>query len=267
VENKSVGFVENYGIVNSNFLLIKVVLVLLALSFFILAIVNRRKVSAGNLVLAIFFGLMGWFAIRNFTLLGFFALPILAVNVKGVFSDEEGGNKEKRRMKEEGLTLFLIIVLIFSGFGSWRFLEQHWRDKGFGLLPGANAAADFLKKNDIKGPIFSDYDIGGYLIFNLPNQKVFVDNRPAEYPGDFFTKVYKPMQENPDIFKKVDEEYDFNTIVFYRNDITPWAQAFLKSIKDNQSWSPVFADDYAIIYLKNKERNQSIIEKSRGAGY
>ena len=261
VENKSVGFVENYGIVNSNFLLIKVVIVLFILSFVVLLLVDRKKISFANLTLAVFFGLMGWFAIRNFTLLGFFALPVLAANVKNIFSHEKEGDEEKRKIKEEGLALSLIVVFIFSVFGSWQFLEQHWRYKGFGLLPRVNAATDFLKNNDIKGPIFNDYDIGGYLIFNLPDQKVFVDNRPAEYPGSFFKEVYKPMQEKMDIFKKVDEEYNFNAIVFYRNDITPWAQNFLKSMENSQGWSPVFTDDYAIIYLKRNAENKGIIDK------
>ena len=79
------------------------------------------------------------------------------------------------------------------------------------------------------------------MIWELfPREKVFVDNRPAEYPGEFFTNIYKPMQENADVFEKVDQEYNFNAVFFYRHDITPWGMNFLKIIKENSDWAKVY---------------------------
>ena len=75
-------------------------------------------------------------------------------------------------------------------------------DAQLGLLPKINAAADFYKTNKIQGPIFNNYDIGGYLIFHLYPEKIFVDNRPEAYPTSFFQDVYIPMQENNDIWKE-----------------------------------------------------------------
>ena len=66
-------------------------------------------------------------------------------------------------------------------------------------LPEINASADFFKTENIKGSIFNNYDIGGYLIFNLfPNQKLFVDNRP-EYILLIFLKklIFQPKKMNP----------------------------------------------------------------------
>ncbi|MFA6285257.1 MAG: hypothetical protein WC643_01860, partial [Parcubacteria group bacterium] len=124
-------------------------------------------------------------------------------------------------------------------------------------------AAGFLKSEGIAGPIFNNYDIGGYLIWSLPkNEKVFVDNRPAEYPGSFFTDIYKPMQENPEIFKKIDQQYNFNTIVFSRSDITPWGMNFLKLIRENPDWTKVFEDDYAVVFLRKNEGNGTIINSA-----
>jgi len=58
----------------------------------------------------------------------------------------------------------------------------------------------FFKENNLQGPIFNNYDIGGYLIFNLfPQEKVFVDNRPETYSSEFFQEDYIPMQEDYDI--------------------------------------------------------------------
>ena len=71
------------------------------------------------------------------------------------------------------------------------------------------------------------------------------------------------MQETLQIFQDIDAKYNFNALVFYRNDITPWAQNFLKQIQGNENWVSVYKDDYAIIYLKNNDTNRDIIDKHK----
>jgi hypothetical protein len=127
-------------------------------------------------------------------------------------------------------------------------------------LPGVNASAEFFKEQNIKGPIFNDYDIGGYLIFNLYPEKVFVDNRPEAYTVDFFEN-YKLMQTDSLKWKEMDEKYQFNSIFFSHRDYTPWAQAFLISRIQDSTWAPVFVDGYNIIFLKRNEQNKEIITK------
>lgn len=259
VENKSVWFVENYGIVNSNFMLIKAVLILMLLSFFLIFIINKKKISVPYLIFAVFFGTIGWLAIRNFTLLGFFALPILALNFENIFTP---GQKDNPPAKENGLAVMYIIILIVAIFANYQFVSPHSGNRGVGLLPENEGVAEFIQKENIKGPIFNNYDIGGYLIWNLPaGEKVFVDNRPEAYPDSFFSEVYKPMQENPDIFKKIDQQYNFNMVVFSAGDITPWGMNFLKVIKEDPDWTKVFEDNYAVVYLKKNETNKDLISK------
>jgi hypothetical protein len=259
-EEKSVWFVENYGIVNSNFFLAKIAAGLIAVTILLALLVNWRKSSLPNILLGIFFAAIGLVQIRNLTLLGFFALPVLASQSEKIFSIK--AEKEKGLAKENALTLFYIALVIFAVVNSWQFLSLHWGERGIGLASGNQKAAEFFKKNNIKGQIFNNYDIGGYLIWNLfPQEKVFVDNRPEVYPNSFFSEVYKPMQEDPAIFKKIDQEYNFNSIFFNKNDITPWGMNFLKDIKENQNWAKVFEDDYAVIYLKKNEVNEKLIER------
>jgi hypothetical protein len=257
VENKSVYFVENYGIINPNFFLIKMVLAFLILSFILVWIADRKKISFAYLVATLFFGVLGWMAIRNFSILGFFALPVLAQNMDGVFSFKE---KDRSVAKENGLAAIYILISIFVAFSSYQFLSYHSQNRGMGILANNEKSAQFFSRESIQGPIFNNYDVGGYLIFNLPNrEKVFVDNRPEAYPDVFFSEIYKPMQEDPAVFKKIDQEYNFNAVFFSRNDITPWGMNFLKIIKENPDWAKVFEDDYAVIYLKRNEINKKLI--------
>jgi hypothetical protein len=250
VENKSVSFVEGYGISNPNFLLVRAVLALAAASFVLLFVVGRRKNVALFLSLAVFFGVFGWMAIRNFTLLGFFALVILAWCIGGIFSLRE---KKRSLIQENGIAVVYILVFLVAAVGNFQFAGRHFKNFGVGLLPENQKAAEFLKNEKIKGPIFNNYDIGSYLIYNLyPEQKVFVDNRPEAYPDAFFSEVYKPMQEDPAVFEKADREYNFNAVVFARNDITPWGMNFLKTIGENPGWGKVFEDDFAVVYKNSR---------------
>jgi hypothetical protein len=122
--------------------------------------------------------------------------------------------------------------------------------------------ANFIKENQISGPIFNNYDIGSYLIFYLfPKEKVFVDNRPEAYSNDFFQNQYIPMQENEEVFEKIDKEKNFNSIIFYRLDYTPWAQNFLIKMTTNKNYSLVYVDEYSIVFLKNNEKNKNIIDR------
>ena len=63
------------------------------------------------------------------------------------------------------------------------------------------------------------------------------------------------------LFKKIDEEYVFNSIFFYYRDYTPWGQAFLTRMIYDSDWAPVFVDDKNLILLRRNEQNRSIIEK------
>lgn len=249
LENQSVFFLDNLGfITNPNLLLIKVVLLITALSFIFTWIKNRQNFSILYFILAVVFGTMGWLYLRNFTILGLFSLPIIAVNIKNYIS---GAGK---------FVLLSVLIFFFSLINTGHRLEYYINNFGVGLSRDNNNSANFFNKEAIRGPIFNNYDIGGYLIYNLPSEKVFVDNRPESYPASFFEQAYVPMQENNDVWKKMDDKHQFNAIFFSLRDQTPWGQKFLVTRIDDTAWAPVYVDQYAIIFLKKNEQNKSIIQ-------
>lgn len=131
---------------------------------------------------------------------------------------------------------------------------------GVGLSPGVNNAAEFIKENNLSGPIFNNYDIGGYLIYHLyPEEQVFVDNRPEAYPVDFFREEYIRPQEDNTAWRWLDNKYNFNLIVFFRHDMTDWAQKFMISRVADEHWVPIYVDGYSIIFVKNTQENADII--------
>lgn len=259
MENQSVWFLERLGITHDpNYLLYKIVAIFLIISFISLFLINRQRFSLSLFGISLIVCVMAGMAIRNFTLFGLIAFPVISYNI---------GYSLRRKISLNDLNLKLIAAAAAIGIFSLTFWQNSQKisassEMSLGLYPGVEKAADFFKTQGIQGPIFNNYDIGGYLIYHLyPQEKVFVDNRPEAYSASFFEDIYIPMQENNDTWKKVDLEYNFNVIFFYTNDVTPWGQNFLVTRIDDSDWAPVFADQYAIIFLKRNEKNRSTIEK------
>jgi len=258
VENQSVWFLKNWGMHNPNLTLFEIIFACLVLSFIILMVKNPRRFSFVYFSLASIFSAMAWLAIRNFAIFAFFALPITAYNVKKSFE-----NHTFTPLEIQFIASILTLTLIFIGIFVYypRLILQKTKF-GLGLMPGNNQSARFFKNQNLQGPIFNNYDIGGYLIYHLyPQEKVFVDNRPEAYSISHFQKIYIPCQQDNSLWKKLDKKYNFNAIFFSYHDLTNWGQKFLiERIKDN-NWAPVFADNYAIIFAKRNKINQSVIEK------
>ncbi len=259
VENQSIPFFIHLGISNPNFLWWAI-----ATGFFIFTSVfvfwkHRNKFPIALCGIATVFAILSFSAIRNLTLYSLVLVSLFLYCAHILYKKPD--NKEKMENHTICSIALSVILLIFIAvhFSDRLPWNSNW---GAGLPPRINASADFFKAERIKGPIFSNYDIGGYLIFNLyPEEKVFVDNRPEAYPASFFQNEYIPMQDNETVWNTELEKWNFNVIYFYRNDLTPWAQKFLVTRVSDPLWAPVFVDDYTLIFLRRNEKNIDIIKK------
>lgn len=240
VENQPVWFIEKL-IRNPNFLIFKIVFAMLVAGFIYAIWKNRRSFNLTDLILGILFSAMAWLQIRNFTIFGLFALPIVAGNI----------GARTKLLKFDLAVLLIIFVITISG-NLDRFFP-YWREFGVGLEKDNDAAANFFKARDLKGPIFNNYDIGSYLIYHLyPQEKVFVDNRPEAYSTAFFKNLYVPMQESEERWREADERFGFQAIIFSYHDATPWGQNFLVNRSRDPQWQAAFADGNVVIFLKKK---------------
>ncbi len=188
-------------------------------------------------------------AVRNITLFGYFLIPILAFNLKSI--ERETGSK----LRSHVALILLILVTVLC------LIKLNNQTIGLGLDKNDSVAANFLSSNNIHGPIFNDYDVGGYLIYYLyPHERVFVDNRPEAYPASFFNQTYIPMQEGAQ-WEIQSRRYNFNAIFFNRNDASIWGRAFLFNRSHDAHWATVFADENTIIMVRNNSTNKIIIDK------
>ena len=156
-----------------------------------------------------------------------------------------------------GLPLALVVITVFLATG---LFWPNWSQIGYGLSPENSRAISFLQ-TQVRGPIFNNYDIGGMLIYALyPRLSVYTDNRPEAYPAGFFPHDYVKPQEEKERWLALLAQYDFQSIVFYRHDATPWGQPFLIERIAEADWQPVYVDDSIIVLARNSTINQTTIQ-------
>jgi len=259
VENQSISFLTNLHINNPNFLWWKIASIIFITSSLFVFWKYRPKFPIALFCIASVFAVLSFLGIRHLTAYGLILIPTFLCYGYILYKKPENEKALLTHTISSIVVSVLIFISIFIQFNTRLPWNTYW---GIGLQPNVNVGARFVKTLNISGLIFSNYDIGGYIIFHMyPQEKVFVDNRPEAYPVGFFQQEYIPMQESELVWNTELVKWNFNTIWFYRNDLTPWAQKFLITRIEDPLWAPVFVDDYSIIFLRRVEKNAKVIEQ------
>ncbi|NTV28582.1 MAG: hypothetical protein HGA80_00685 [Candidatus Omnitrophica bacterium] len=253
-----------------------------AAALWILRVVRERnwRDSFLHLALLVFFGLMAVKAVRAIAMFGLFFIPLAAENWESVVAGYAGRWAGAwRRLTALACGALILMAAVVPSFylSPLRKYSRLVGDPQYanslfyvlarpalwaGLEDGVNGSAEFFRGNGLRGPVFNNYDIGGYFIFHLfPGERPFVDNRPEAYPVDFFSKTYGPMQEDDKVWEDISRQYGFEVIYFYRHDMTTWGQPFLIRRLADPRWAPVFVDAWTIILARRGGVNQSVIDR------
>jgi hypothetical protein len=115
-----------------------------------------------------------------------------------------------RRYKPETFALTKwAMPLLFLGFIVYGvvFLRREinaYAIFGVGAAPTTLEPIEFIKGNDLQGPILNDTDIGSYLTFYLyPEERVFADNRFSDaYTNAFLEQEYQGLFTNEETWKR-----------------------------------------------------------------
>lgn len=217
---------------------------------------GQGQVWWGGLLLLTMVSVFAWSALRHVALFGYVSMIATPLLLRDL---------EARELRKP-----LSLLAAFVGTAALLFILNHkfWlslpQQIGIGLPPKTLDAIEFYKRNNLQGPIFNDYDIGGYLIFGLhPDRQVFTDNRPEAYPGSFFSDVYIPMQMNESVWQEKLEEFEFTTIFLRRGDSAIWTRRFVAARLRDPEWVPVFADANALIFVRDTQENAQVIRLHR----
>ena len=138
----------------------------------------------------------------------------------------------------------------------------------------------FLKKQHLEGEIFAPYNFGGFLIWQYPQKKVFIDGRMPSWRQDFkreesesALKDYLAALSSPAEMSRVFNKYHINTVLwpnparknssFFKKMLSGWQnifvfrysdEEFIKQLEKN-GWKKIYSDEVVIIYQRNLNKN------------
>ncbi len=257
LENQGIFFhLQMFNNMNVIFFLVAVILL------YTLLFITLRSFRLIDWLLAISFTTFSFMIMRNLPLFIFATfIPFTHALAKVLRS---GSGYFKSYVIPKHWAVVRLLIYAFCLFGVAIILLKTFFVLPFGSAPvsGEEKAVTFLQKNNIRGPIFNNFDSGSYLAYRLfPKERIFVDGRTEAYPESFFTDEYLPVEKNPEMFAKLERKYKFNVIFFSHWDHTPWVNPFYSYIFSNKKYALVYLDDYAFILLKRNALNNPIINK------
>jgi hypothetical protein len=113
-------------------------------------------------------------------------------------------------------------------------------------------AVKYVKENKLEGKMMNEYSWGGYLIWQLPEYKTFIDGRMAAWriDGNYLMedhrKIYLKTEKNEELVKKYLEEYNISWIL-HKPDSS--IVKYLKE-KNGDVWETVYEDDISVIIVR-----------------
>lgn len=216
---------------------------------------ERRLPDVAILILSLFVALISYKAIRNFTIFSY--VTVVALSHAWADLDPRARLGRWTTAATSAIPALTLAAMVALWPAYWQSVYGTF---GLGVAPDVLRSIDFFKEYNLHGPIFNNYDIGGFLTYGLyPEERVFVDNRPEAYPGEFFTQILLPMQMKEGDWQRFSAQYGFNVIFFYRHDATRWGQAFMLRRLQDPAWAPVYVDGYVLMFVRRIPEFREVI--------
>lgn len=171
------------------------------------------------------------------------------------------------------LKVVIALILIYFSFNlpnNKLYLDtlQYYRISGFGInsdfIP--TQMFDFMKENkitEIGEKPFNHFGTGGYLVWNFPNAKNFIDSRNLN--DNIFTEYNSIMSKRPGFEKKLND-YNIDYVLYLAPDLVRAPQEMQQTIisylsQKSDEWKLVFWDDKSFLFVRNIPKFKEVVDK------
>ncbi|MCL2002091.1 hypothetical protein FWG76_01660 [Candidatus Saccharibacteria bacterium] len=122
-------------------------------------------------------------------------------------------------------------------------VSQFW--PSLNRTPYPKDAVSYLRENPCAGEIFNDYDVGGYLIWQLPGQKVYIDGRMPSWAwgGKNYLADYLRILEEASFRESEFAKYNVGCVI-----IREGSSAALELAEGG--WQPKVKDGVFVLLVK-----------------
>ena len=211
---------------------------------------------AGQVAAAAIVGIMAVGGVRHTGLFALAAVPVMAEGLRG-FKDKVRNEVEDRW--EKFYKLLVVMAVLVAGVETAVGLTAAWGLREEKFYP--KAAISWLKTNPGKGRVFTDYGWGGYVLWKMPEEKVFIDGRMATWKGGVFS-TYLMIVGRKEDFAPVFDKYGVDTVLWPKRTIEEpkivWGIKWGKEKEEfplaleleKRGWVRIYEDDVSLIYRR-----------------
>jgi len=211
---------------------------------------NLRRLRLYDLMLVFALTYMAFSHIRWISVFAFFVAAILVGNFAG-YLEARGRDSVVLRRLCMALTCFVAVAFLYQAATTYR--GSYGLGPGTGVFP--RGTVEFMKREGIKGNIFNQYDFGGYLIYNYPELKVFIDSRtPTIYSPYFYWSMRKAVMDGS-LWDKIVKENEIDIALLKTR------ESACGMLRESKDWSAVAFDDVSVLYLKTNAGHGEVIDK------
>ena len=163
--------------------------------------------------------------------------------------------------------LGLFIIYVISQVPSNAIYEklQYYRVYGWGINSDFIPVQmfDFIGENKISGTPYNHFGTGGYMVWNFPGEKNFIDSRNLN--DEIFNEYNSIMVMQPGFEKKLEDRgvdyivYLDPDLIRRPNDLKRLVTSYFST---NKNWKLVFWDDKSMLFVKDIPKFADVIARN-----
>ena len=207
----------------------------LVIGVFLISLARRVELRLRELLLvAMGFGL----ALQHFRMLFLFGILISPVLCR-LLAAMMGEDSKRQHPVANAVLIFAAFAAVAAIFPTHEDLVTQVGKRN------PVGAVDFIRRAGLSGPMLNEYVFGGYLMWALPEQKVFIDGRGDVYDWTGVFAEYgrwATLSEDPKILL---DKYGIRFCLVSKDSPPGRVMPYL-------GWRKAFSDDVATVYVKNE---------------
>lgn len=222
-------------------------LAVLMLATFAAVALSPQRIKASELVALLVLSFAALRSGRHIPLFAIFAAPTLA---KYLLRWSASQTRLKFSLRPQPLTgarviinlalLCLPAIVVIRQVVDFKAHQSLYESKRY-----PEAAVSVIKNQQLPGPIFNDYNWGGYLIWKLyPERRVFIDGRADVYSDSFLFDYMNTYNADP-VWRAQFQRFGIQTVL-----IEPHS-SLATLLRQEKGWRTVFEDSGAVLFARN----------------
>jgi len=213
-----------------------------------LLVATWRSVRFSEAFLFVLFGLLSLRTRRYIGMFGAICAPILARQAEAWLNARRHSARRHPRAR-------LAAALLLACGGTWWAVADGTHPLGLALRQNwyPRKAVDFLRRAQVRGPVFNEYRWGGYLIWRAwPDVQVMMDGRNLVYGEELYREWRVVAAGDPGWGDVLDRRHVRFMLIDYARPASFYAA---------DEWRLVYWDDAAMVRARMCAENQALIRK------